>query len=134
MRANGVSGFPDPSAGPGGGVGFQGLFMQPDGSIVVDGNTFAGPALQRAEKACKAYLPPSGPPPPPSASQKAAALAQARCMRAHGITDFPDPNFSGGGVQVTLGAGLNPASPAFVQAAKACGLADGGGFRLSAVP
>lgn len=128
MRANGVSSFPDPTQGSGG-VGFNGLVVTAGATtMVVDGITFSGPALQRAQKACKAYLPPGGPPPALPASEKAAALANARCMREHGITNFPDPNFSAGAPGIHLGAGLNPQSPAFEQAAKACGL--GAGIRV----
>jgi hypothetical protein len=128
MRANGVPNFPDPSEGPdGGGVGFPGgLFVSSNGSMVVDGVSVAGPALANAEKVCKAYLPPSGPPPKLSASKKLQLLAYARCMRTHGVPNFPDPTFTAGGgalsAQVKLGPGINQASPAVQRAAKACGL------------
>jgi hypothetical protein len=127
MRANGVSGFPDPREGPnGGGVGFPGgLMMQPDGSMVVMGQPFAGPALKHAEQVCKHYLPPGGPGPTISAAQKAAALANAACMRRHGLSTFPDPTFNGGHDSLNLGPGLDPNSPAFERAAQACGLSDG---------
>lgn len=124
MRANGLSNFPDPSAGPGGGVGFNGIIVSPGSrTLTVDGVSFSGPALQTAQTACKVYLPPGGPPPQPSAGQKAAALAFARCMRGHGVPSFPDPTFN-------AGAGTGPPkqvalpdsqSPAFKQAANACG-------------
>ena len=52
MRANGVSGFPDPTQGPGGGVGFNGLIESSGGGLTVDGQTFSGPALQHGEKVC----------------------------------------------------------------------------------
>lgn len=45
-------------------------------------------------------------------------LTFARCMRGHGVPNFPDPS-SGGGIQI--GPGLNPQSPAFQAAQKACG-------------
>ena len=39
---------------------------------------------------------------------KKAALANARCMREHGI-DFPDPKFEpDGGARVKIGKGLEP--------------------------
>src|SRR5579863_10265279 len=48
-------------------------------------------------------------------------LAYAQCMRAHGVTDFPDPNSQGG---FTLQGGpnsdLGPNSSAFQQANQAC--------------
>ena len=126
MRANGVSGFPDPRAGPnGGGVGFPGgLIVQGDGSMVVMGRPFAGPAIKHAEQVCKEYLPPSGPGPTISAAQKAAALAAAACMRRNGVPNFPDPTFTGGHQSLALGSGINPDAPAFQRAAKICRLAN----------
>ncbi len=38
-------------------------------------------------------------------------LAFARCMRAHGVPDFPDPNGRNG--QLGPGSGIDPNSPAF---------------------
>ena len=127
MRANGLSNFPDPSAGPGGGVGFNGLFVEGDGGLVVDGITFKGPALARAKEGCSVYLPPSGPPPQPSAAQKAQAVTFARCMRANGVPNFPDPIFNGGAAQKALA--INPNSPAVRHAVQACG---GGAKAISA--
>jgi hypothetical protein len=121
MRANGVSGFPDPTAGSGG-EGFNGLGESNTGTIIVDGTTFSGPVVLAAEKVCKEYLPGgAGPPPTISESRKLAMIANAECMRRHGIP-LPDPTFSQiGGAAVKLGSGVNPASPAFQAAAKACG-------------
>jgi hypothetical protein len=120
MRANGLTNFPDPSAGPSGSVGFAGIATSPgEASLTVDGITFAGPALKTAEKACRVFLPPSGPLPKPSASQLRVALAFARCMRSHGVPNFPDPTFSS-----TPPQGLkrfDPNSPAFQNAIKVCG-------------
>ncbi len=126
MRANGVSGFPDPREGPnGGGVGFPGgLMVEADGSMVVMGQPFGGPALKHAEQVCKEYMPPGGPGPTVSAAQQAAALADAACMRRHGLSTFPDPTFAGGHESLNLGPGLDPNSPAFERAAEACGLAN----------
>jgi hypothetical protein len=135
MRANGVTNFPDPTMGSGG-EGFKGMFQSSDGStMIVDGTTFAGPALVSAEKICKEYLPGGGgPPPAPTETQKAAAFALSKCMREHGLSDFPDPTpsppASGGAGEVigraglfyALGPGLSPQSPAFKQAATACGI------------
>jgi hypothetical protein len=122
MRANGLSNFPDPRSGPEGrGAGFLGGFIITSrDSIDAMGMQFSGPAVVRAEKACKEYMPPSGPPPTISASQKAGMVAGARCMRKHGVPNFPDPSFSGS--QITIGdGGANPDSPAFKRAAATCG-------------
>jgi hypothetical protein len=50
-------------------------------------------------------------------------LAFSQCMRKHGITNFPDPIFSNNGVRLQLAqsSGINPSSPAFQSAQKACG-------------
>jgi hypothetical protein len=58
-----------------------------------------------------------------NSSQRAAALSQVRCIRAHGIPNFPDPTFpASGGELFPAIAGFNQASPAFRHAAAACGL------------
>jgi hypothetical protein len=125
FRENGVSGFPDPSAGPSGGVGFNGVGFGSNGSIVVDGKLFNGPVVRAADKACRAFLP-SGPPPKLSASQEHQMLAMAECMRTHGVPNFPDPTFANG--QPTgSGPKIDPNAPAFIAAAKHCG---GGNIRI----
>lgn len=49
-------------------------------------------------------------------------LAYSRCMRSHGVPDFPDLNRQGRFViQSSPGSDLNPSSPAFQSAQKACG-------------
>jgi len=115
MRANGTPNFPDP--------GSNGALPNP-----------ALPAFQAAKKAC-AKLQPAGlhlhGPPEPSAAELRAALTFARCMRKHGVSQFPDPLTTVSLVAaLTLGPGeYFPApgptefqSPAFRHAAKACGL------------
>ena len=42
----------------------------------------------------------------------------SKCMRAHGISNFPDPS-GHGGINIG-GTGLNPQSPAFEAAQRAC--------------
>ena len=76
----------------------------------------------------------------PAAQAKAlkAALKFSNCMRAHGITHFPDPQTSGGGISLMFkrGSGLDPQSPQFKAAQRACqnempGPKGGGGFSTS---
>jgi len=60
---------------------------------------------------------------------KKRALANAQCMRDHGIANFPDPQFeASGAARITLGegSGIDPQSPKFQAAQKACGEANGG--------
>ena len=130
MRANGVSGFPDPVAGTSGAIGLP-LFVNSDGSLTANGRTFAGPVLRSAERACKAYLPPAGGPPPKvRAQQLRQELAFARCMRAHGVPNFPDPSSSAGGPSGPP-AGIDPQSPAFRSAARVCGAGGSGNIAIA---
>ena len=67
---------------------------------------------------------------PATESQAVGASKAARCMRSHGVPNFPDPQFQtgpGGGLGVRIGGpGINPRSPAFQAAQKACGGIFGG--------
>jgi hypothetical protein len=62
----------------------------------------------------------------PSPQQLAQGRKFAECMRAHGLTDFPDPQTAGAGNAVGLkitagvGSGLDPNNPTFEAAQKAC--------------
>jgi hypothetical protein len=52
-------------------------------------------------------------------------LAYSACMRAHGISDFPDPQILANGtvarrIEVQQGSDLDPATPRFQAARKAC--------------
>jgi hypothetical protein len=123
MRAHGLSNFPDPKQGPGG-IGFPGgVALGLNGSLTVDGVRFSGPALKAAEKGCRQFLPGGGGPPPPiPAARRQAMLANAACMRKHGVPNFADPTFPAhGGALLHLGPGVDPQSPAFRTAEKACG-------------
>lgn len=56
----------------------------------------------------------------PSAFAKS-QLAAAKCIRKHGVPDFPDPTFGAGGAQVNLHAPLGMlTSPGFELAQKEC--------------
>lgn len=124
MRANGTPNFPDP--------GSNGTPSIPDpGSNGALPNPFS-PAFRAAKKACANLQPVGlhlGGPPVPTAAELRAALAFTRCMRAHGLPQFPDP-LATYGPGLTLGRGeyfpLDSAtdvqSPAFKRAAKPCGL------------
>ncbi len=115
MRKNGVPDFPDPGA--------QGGFLihGGPGSDLGPGS----PAFNNAQGRCQKLLPNGG---QPSAAVQAQHLAQAlkfsQCMRAHGVRDFPDPNAQGGRISISIkaspGSDLNPGSPQFQAAQKAC--------------
>jgi hypothetical protein len=113
MRSNGVTNFPDPQRG-------GGLLLKAGGQTGIDPRS---PAFQSAQKACKHLLPNGGVPQPLTASQRADALKFSQCMRTHGVPNFPDPTFSGGhaGIELSKSSGIDPQSPAFQAAQKACG-------------
>ncbi len=124
MRANGVPSFPDPVAG---GPGF--LFQ------TIAGVSPSSPAVRAAQENCRRFVP--TPPGGPAFSEQ--ALMQLRriavCMRAHGISEFPDPTtttprLSAGeyaeitdyrGSFLAFPATINMQSPAYRRAATACG-------------
>jgi hypothetical protein len=132
MRSHGVTNFPDPSGGK---FGLQ--VQQTPNSTSVNGVEVNGPAFRSAMTACRSYLPNGGhPTAAQTAKAKAQALAMSRCMRSHGVPNFPDPQFpSGGGAGIRLnGSGINPNSPAFQAAQKACGSLFGGAVQTAKAP
>lgn len=115
MREHGVEDFPDPQIDEDGGIQMQG-----PGPGDVDRAT-----LDAAMEACQDLLPEGtgpgegeGPAPEEQAALEDALLGYAQCMRDHGI-DFPDPEFSGGGV-IQNGGDFDPDDPAFQDADEAC--------------
>jgi hypothetical protein len=117
MRAHGVTNFPDPR--PGGGFSVE---SSPGSStLTVDGITFDGPAFESAITTCK-FFGGGTAPPPISAAEQRAMIAKARCIRTHGVPDFPEPTFGPGGhgAGIKLGPGDSVLSPAVKRAAKAC--------------
>lgn len=120
MHSHGITNFPDPTTGPGG-QGFPITSQPGQAAVTVAGITFSGPAFRAAEKACRLFGGGTSPP-PISESQKEAMLARARCMRQHGVPNFPDPMFAPGGhgVGINLPPGINLESPAVRKARQAC--------------
>jgi hypothetical protein len=122
MRAQGVPDFPDPSPG--------GRLPNIPSSI----DTVA-PAFQSAQKACAGLMPGGGGSgsPADTGTERLGFLAVARCMRAHGFPNFPDPTTTpppppppgadAGNVIGGPGAYLHlpPQSPALTRAVAACG-------------
>lgn len=105
IRAHGVPNFPDPGGSFPPGIKHS-------------------PAFRTAMRTCL-RLQPAGTATgrPFTESQRLAALAQVRCIRGHGIPNFPDPTFpSGGGELFPAIPGFSPQSPVFKHAAAACGL------------
>jgi hypothetical protein len=66
----------------------------------------------------------------PTANGKfAASLSYSRCMRSHGVPNFPDPKQVGDDIQIPGSrSGMNPQSPVFESAQRSCRqLLPGGG-------
>jgi hypothetical protein len=113
MRAHGATNVPDPHRGPGGGIMLQ--VQGGAGGLGPNSRTF-----QAAQNACKTLLPNHGVPPTLTPQQRAQALNFSRCVRAHGVPNFPDPQFGGGGVRIQGGPGLDKNSPQMQAAFRAC--------------
>jgi hypothetical protein len=127
MRSNGVTRFPDPD--PGGAIPKVGLRQ-----LGVSSSQF-----QAAENACKHLLPTGGSLQqrevqcarnddcPPALLQQwlNAARKLARCMRSHGVPNFPDPSADSSGVVFNISeVGISDAashSPRFMADLDACG-------------
>jgi hypothetical protein len=106
MRKNGIPSFPDPNS--------QGTFLLTPGSGVDPSSH----SFQAAMQACQKLAP--GGTPAQAAQAPAKALKFARCMRSHGVPNFPDPKVSGGNFQVQLPSGVSQNSPQFQKAIRAC--------------
>jgi ABC-type glycerol-3-phosphate transport system substrate-binding protein len=128
MRDHGVD-FPDPQRVGSGGIKLTGRNINPN-----------DPKVKTAQQACQKYMEIGGgetTDPARRAKLQEAALNFARCMRQHGV-DMPDPQLSGkGGLTFQAGPrsggtggpsssgkgnglGVNPDSPKFKAADKAC--------------
>jgi hypothetical protein len=113
MRSHGVPNFPDPAGS--GGIPKQGV-ISAEGAV-------SNSQVNAAQDACRHLLPAggslSGKSYAVTAQQQQYYLKAAACMRSHGFTNFPDPNFSGGDVSFP-GAFSGTPSPQYTQALKTC--------------
>lgn len=115
MREHGVTNFPDPK-----------VENSPGKQAIAIHAVGGGPQFAAAQKACGAILP------APSKADLAAQAAQrrartqdllsfARCMRARGIGDFPDPAAQGDlTLSMITAAGVDLRAPQTGAAARAC--------------
>jgi hypothetical protein len=112
MRKNGVPKFPDPDsdgalrlkAGPGTGI-------DPESA-----------QFKAAARACQ-KLAPKAPSPAQQAKDREQMLKFSACMRKNGLPKFPDPTFNpdgSGGLKIGRDSGIEPNSPQFKAAQKAC--------------
>jgi hypothetical protein len=123
MRSHGVSNFPDPGAG-------GGIQLKQSSGI----NPFS-PSFKSAQASCSKLLPGGGPAnQKPSEQDEQQMLRVSQCMRAHGVTGFPDPTLTPpsspagyselidrGGVVVAVPNTIDPQSPVYQHAAAVCG-------------
>jgi len=110
MRSHGIPDFPDPGS---------------DGAISSGGVSESDSQLNLAQSACQHLLPPSsGGVPSPAQQQRllSEALRYSRCMRSHGVPNFPDPaGPEGKNVFAPSGPpGIDTASPQYHAASNAC--------------
>jgi hypothetical protein len=106
MREHGLAWFPDP---------------QPGGRLNIKSPKGADPAkMQAAQEACKKFIPNGGAPSKMSPEELAEAREMAKCMRAHGLPDFPDPEPDGGLRIDSRKLGSGPGDPTFDKAQEAC--------------
>jgi hypothetical protein len=118
MRSHGVTNYPDPNSSG---------HPQSLNQINPNSATFL-----TAYTACRSYASNgAGVPPEPSPAELRSALAFARCVRKHGYPQFPDPlttvslqaTFTlGPGKYFPVNSSYKATAPAFMHAAKACGV------------
>jgi hypothetical protein len=80
--------------------------------------------FEAAQRACRKLMPPAQKQslsPAEQAKRQDDALKFARCMRSHGV-EVPDPQIGKGTIKIQRGkpGGLDPSSPSFQAAQKAC--------------
>ena len=109
MRSNGVSSYPDPTS--------SGLVKESLEQLGVSSSRF-----QAAESACRHLLPNGGSGPNAAQVQqvRALSLSFSRCVRSHGVPNFPDPG-SNGRIPDPATVGVDQGSPKFEAANQACG-------------
>jgi hypothetical protein len=133
MHAHGVPNFPEPQVSEHGG--------STSIKMAVPAGVGQNPRFKAASEACRKLLPGGGPgnQAPLTPAQQEQYLRAAGCIRSHGVPNFPDPTFSGGGVHIEHEK-LNESSPAFKTAVHDCeslipgGVHGGSGHTQQAAP
>ena len=114
MRTHGVSGFPDPIV--------KTTANSASVSQVAPASLASSPHFKSANRAC-AHLEAAahGSGPHSGGPSKSVLLAFARCLRAHGISNFPDPSGQGQLSPTMLSAaGVNVHTQRFFDAGRSC--------------
>jgi hypothetical protein len=108
MRSRGVPSYPDPGSG---GV----LPKKTPQQLGVSSSEF-----QAAQGACIHLIPNGGRPTPAQVQQyRSVMLIYARCIRAHGVSNMPDPD-NRGHLSIGPGSDVDVKSPGFQAAYLAC--------------
>jgi len=118
MRVHGVPDFPILKQGPGGSL------VHP---VSPPAGMLTSPGYDAAFRACLKLAVVGGGSPARYRAMALKGLAQAECMRAHGITGYPSPGALDGGLHEpdATAIGLDAHTPQFAAAARACGMAGG---------
>ena len=116
LLAAGCSSGPAPAASHTTGVSAGGAAVAHNGGGVNQNS----PQFRRAQRACRAFLPRGAGPVIITTQEQVDYLRAARCMRAHGVPEFPDPVFAGGGVHFPQPPGVNIHSPQVQRAVATC--------------
>ncbi len=111
MRSHGVPNWPDPNS--------SGVFDKSKLTSQQLGTSSS--RVQAAQRACQDLLPSGGNGPTAAQVQqvKAQALRFSRCVRNHGLPNFPDPD-STGRIPDPASVGIDQGSPKFEAANQAC--------------
>jgi hypothetical protein len=112
MRSERVPNWPDPNS--------SGVFDK--AKLTPEKLGASSARVQAAQNACDHLLPSggSGPNLARLRQERAQGLQFSRCVRSHGVPNFPDPA-SGGRIPDPATVGINQGSPKFEAANRACG-------------
>jgi len=114
MRSHGVPNFPNPV------ISNNSVSLHISVAVGGPGGPKGSPQFRQASQDCRKYAPPKPASQNITTAEQADYLKAAQCMRAHGINGFPDPDFSGGGVQFPVPPSINGNSPQFEAARHVC--------------
>jgi len=110
VRSHGVPGFPDPDSNG----------QIPKEAAVRALRGVSDSRAMAATNACANLNPAGQASPTLTAREQRDYLRAAACMRSHGITNFPDPTFPGGRVNLSIPSSIDTKSRQFTQAAQTC--------------
>jgi hypothetical protein len=123
MRENGVD-MPDPKGGR--------VEIRASAKPAGPGGPKESTEVEAAQKKCAHLMPNGGKPKKPKPEELAKMRAVSKCMRDHGVGEFPDPKPDGGLVlKAGPGTGIDPESAQYKAAQKACGRFQPGGIGLT---